>query len=87
MAAKGSRPTADDVEENNRSYAENDAQHNPASSNEHGEPTGVNDAETVKRCSPVFNYSTITLTEPMEKLLSRGLNFAVLPQPVLKKIL
>ena len=27
----------------------------------------------------IFNYSSITLTEAMEKLLNRGLNFSILP--------
>lgn len=32
-----------------------------------------------KRKSIVFNYPSVTLTEPMEKLLKKGLNFSVLP--------
>ena len=28
----------------------------------------------------IFNYSRIVLSEPMEKLINRGLNFSVLPK-------
>ena len=30
--------------------------------------------------SVVFNYSNLVLSEPMEKLLNRGLNFSILPK-------
>ena len=36
--------------------------------------------ESVKRTTPVFNISRYTLTKSMESLLSRGLNFAILPK-------
>ena len=29
--------------------------------------------------SVIFNYSSITLTEEMDKLINRGLNFTILP--------
>ena len=29
--------------------------------------------------SVIFNYSSITLTEQMDKLINRGLNFTILP--------
>ena len=38
-----------------------------------------NSIHTDANKSVIFNYSDTILTEPMEKVLNRGLNFSVLP--------
>ena len=39
----------------------------------------INSDNMTQNTNIIFNYSTLVLTEPMNKLLNRALNFAVLP--------
>ena len=77
MAAKTTGPNTSDDSDNHRSDDRNDTTNHTES-----EPKNAAEAINVKPAnteSSVFNYSSVILTEPMKKLLNRGLNFAILP--------
>ena len=50
------------------------------SSNDREENSTPINTKSVEKKSIIFNYSSIELTEPMKRLLGRGLNFSVLPK-------
>ena len=58
-----------------RSTIERDASTDPSSSSSRSEPhSPINHSESL-----IFNYSSLVITDPMYRLLNRGLNFSLLP--------